>query len=285
MQLLKLWESLSGSRTNYVCAAYAAVVALSMLGILDESTAKVLENLLIAAGGVTLRAAIAALCAQLNPPSSSPTSPAADSSDERPTLLPFSTAGKLTLLACLCLPISGEITSAQERPTVRTSMQLSPETRAWFKNPDGSCVQCSIGMVGVHTNDINAASLLWDTDYGPAVRGGSWPSRVESYCDRRGIKAWSVTASSVDETIPWMVWACRTGRFAAIGAGSAHYQTLYGYEPDHKQPWLVCNNNSTQRIDRYGDPEFRRLHAASGPWVVILERASSDPPELRKWWK
>jgi hypothetical protein len=29
------------------------------------------------------------------------------------------------------------------------SMDLPPEYRAWFKNPDGSCVQCSIGMVGM----------------------------------------------------------------------------------------------------------------------------------------
>lgn len=174
------------------------------------------------------------------------------------------------------------VTASQ--PTGSTSMNLSPETRRWFRNPDGSCVQCSIGMCGVHCNDINAASLLWDTQYGSAERGGSWPSRVERYCDRRGIKAWSVTGSSVDETLPWMAWSCDTGRFAAIGAGSAHFQTLYGFDRE-KNEWLVCNNNSTDRIDRYDDQSFRRLHAASGPWVVILEKPSSPPPELRKWWR
>ena len=218
-----------------------------------------------------------------------------------PVTLRFPTRVGLLLLALLCLAQSGHgqegrpLTLALspqsrgegtgERVTVATQMRLSPETRSWFHNPDGSCVQCSIGMAGVHCNDINAASLLWDTSYGPAVRGGSWPSRVEAYCDQRGIKAWSVTAASVDETIPWMLWAAKTGRFAAIGAGQAHFQTLYGYEPQHERPWMVCNNNSTQRIDRYSEREFKQLHAASGPWVVILERASSDPPAPVKWWR
>ncbi|WP_010586303.1 hypothetical protein [Schlesneria paludicola] len=163
-------------------------------------------------------------------------------------------------------------------------MQLSPETRAWFKNPDGSCVQCSIGMTGIHCNDPNAASLLWDSPYGPAVRGGSWPSRVEQYCDQRGIKAWSVTGNSIDETIPWMVWAAKTGRFAAIGAGTAHFQTLYGRDPNTGE-WFVCNNNSTHKVDRYPDRQFRQLHAESGPWCVILQKPSSPPPEFRPWWK
>jgi hypothetical protein len=31
-------------------------------------------------------------------------------------------------------------------------MELPPEYRAWFKNPDGSCVPCSNGIVGMHIN-------------------------------------------------------------------------------------------------------------------------------------
>lgn len=236
----------------------------------------------------------------------------ADLSDG-PVTLRFPTRVGLLLIALLCLaqsghaaeprssvnvvawtPSSERVASGErtdegvhptaDRPAVMTSMRLSPETRAWYRNPDGSCVQCSIGMAGVHCNDPNAASLLWDSPYGAAERGGSWPSRVEAYCDRRAIKAWSVTGASVDETLPWCAWAARTGRFAAIGAGQAHFQTLYGYDPAAKQ-WLVCNNNSTGRIDRYDEQSFRRLHAASGPWVVVLERPSSDPPRPVAWWK
>lgn len=169
-------------------------------------------------------------------------------------------------------------------PKEQTSMRLSAETRSWFRNPDGSCVQCSIGMCGVHANDPNAASLLWDSEHGRAERGGSWPSRVEAYCDRRGIRAWSITGNTVDDTLPWCAWAAATGRFAAIGAGTAHFQTLYGYDPESRE-WMVCNNNTTNHIDRYDHDSFRRLHAASGPWVVVLEKASSDPPRPVKWWK
>lgn len=160
-------------------------------------------------------------------------------------------------------------------------MQLPETTRKWFRNPDGSCVQCSIGMAAVHTNQPQATTLLWDTVYGRAERGGSWPDRVAEYCNRRNIRAWNVTGS---RTYDWMRWAAKTGRFAAIGAGRAHFQTLYGYDEDTKT-WYVCNNNSTHKIDQYTDEQFRRLHAASGPWVVVLKEASPDVPKVHPWWE
>jgi hypothetical protein len=190
------------------------------------------------------------------------------------------------LIAFLIVGLAAGSSYAQELRTEppRQMMQLTPDTRAWFRNPDGSCVQCSIGMAGVHGNDLNAAMLLWDSEFGPAERGGSNPSRVESYCNRRGIRAWSVTGATIDDTIPWMEWSARTGRFAAIGAGERHFQTLYGFDPRTRE-WFVCNNNSTQRVDRYSDRDFRALHGASGPWCVILEKPSSVPPQIVPWWK
>ena len=183
----------------------------------------------------------------------------------------------------LPLLIASPTTIAADSPTSQ-QMDLGKLVRSYYRNPDGSCVQCSLGMAGCHCNDLNAACLLWDTQFGPAVRGGSWPSRVEQYCDQRGIKAFSVSGATVDETWPWMVWAVRTGRFAAFGCGTAHFQTLYGYDANEKK-WLVCNNNSTDRIDRYTEQQLRDLHRASGPWVVILEKPSSVSPTLVKWWK
>ena len=55
------------------------------------------------------------------------------------------------------------------------SVELPAEVRAWYRNPDGSCVQCSIGMCGADQNCRAAASLLWSSEFGPAVRGGSSP--------------------------------------------------------------------------------------------------------------
>ena len=162
-------------------------------------------------------------------------------------------------------------------------MHLSPGVRAWYRNPDGSCVQCSLGMAGVHCNNLNAASLLFDSEYGPAERGGSWPGRVAEYCDRRKIIAWNVTGRTVDDTMPGIKWAARTGRFAAVGLGTAHFQTLYGYDPN-TNTFFVCNNNSTNQVDRYSEADFRALHAQSGPWVVILEKPSSPPPRFEAWW-
>ena len=165
-------------------------------------------------------------------------------------------------------------------------MELPPEYRAWFKNPDGSCVQCSNGMVGMHINRPEWTFLLWDTPYGKAVHGGSWPGRVADYARIRGMKIFNVTGSSYADTRPWMLWAAQTNRFCAIGAGGSHFQTLYGYVPGDPKPWKVCNNNSTYKIDEYTEEGFRNLHMASGPWVVVPdEPAPAPPPKLVEWWR
>jgi hypothetical protein len=165
-------------------------------------------------------------------------------------------------------------------------MELPPEYRQWFRNPDGSCVQCSNGMVGMHINRPEWTFLLWDTPYGPAVHGGSWPGRVADYARQRGMHIFNVTGSDYSDTRPWMMWAAQTNRFCAIGAGGSHFQTLYGYVPGDARPWKVCNNNSPQKIDEYSEDEFRRLHLASGPWVVVPdEPAPAPPPRLVEWWR
>lgn len=171
------------------------------------------------------------------------------------------------------------ITVAVDAENTGAEMWLSTKVRNWYWNPDGSCVQCSIGMVGINANDPNAASLLWDTKYGKAIRGGSWPARVASYFQERGIRGWNVTGA--ENTFPWMEWAVRTRRFAAIGAGTAHFQTLYG---KRNGKWLICNNQTPGRIDEYDDVSFRRLHMQSGPWIVVLKNPSSESPQIVEWW-
>lgn len=162
-------------------------------------------------------------------------------------------------------------------------MDLPPEVRAYYRNPDGSCVQCSNGMVGWWHRDLNQASLLFDTPYGRAERGGSDPSRVADYCNRRGIRAYNITGAAL--TFPAMKLACKTNRFAAIGAGGRHFQTLYGYVEGDPKPWRVCNNNSTQKIDEYTEEGFRQLHLASGAWIVVHDGPSPpSPPIPTDWW-
>ena len=189
----------------------------------------------------------------------------------------------LLLLGMLWLAANASPASAQdiECPDPRLAADLPREIRTWFRNPDGSCVQCSIGMCGVDQNVPAAATLLWDTPYGSRERGGSGPSRVAAYCERREIRAFNITGTS---TWDWMKWAAATGRPAAIGAGSAHFQTLMGYDPS-SGTWYVCNNNSPSRIDQYDEASFRRLHLASGQWVVILDYPP-HPERARyaRWW-
>jgi len=194
-----------------------------------------------------------------------------------PVILAMLGGSALSVLALAAEPPDARDVVDVERQVV----DVPPEIRHWFHNTDGSCVQCSIGMCGVDQNVPEAATLLWDTEYGRAERGGSYPSRVAKYCRERGIRVYNVTGKT---TWDWMRWAMETGRGAAIGAGRAHFQTLVGYDAD-SGTWYVCNNNSPRKIDSYSEQDFRRLHLASGQWVVILDYPPHPArPVYRKWW-
>lgn len=188
----------------------------------------------------------------------------------------------IRLLTFLLLIVSAAVAQAEQwNPT----LDLPQEIREWYRNigyQGGSCVQMSIGMCGQDQNVDAAATLPFDSEYGPAILGGSGPQRVAEYCNLRGIKAWNITGS---QTFEWLKWASRNGRPAAIGAGTRHFQTLAGYRPD-LGTWYVCNNNSPQKIDEYSEQGFRQLHLASGQWVVILD-APPHPanPRYVEWWK
>jgi hypothetical protein len=146
-------------------------------------------------------------------------------------------------------------------------------------------------MCGAWQNVPAAAYLLWDTEFGARVRGGSYPSRVEKYCDARQISAYNVTGSS---TYDWMKWAGRNGRMCAIGCYSSHFQTLLWVNPDPTDPkpwkvknnWNVAGNNNIRAYNEFTEAEFRRHHEASGKWVVILK---TPPPPVKPkylaWWQ
>jgi len=165
-------------------------------------------------------------------------------------------------------------------------LDLPGDVCTWFVNQDGSCVQCSISMCGVWQNCPQASTLLFDSPYGTKVRGGSGPSRVETYSDRRAIPCYNVTGSN---TWDWMKWAALTGRMSAIGCFGSHFQTLLWFNPDpaDPKPWKVRNNwhGTTDKTAEYTEAQFRKHHLASGQWVVILKTPPPPPPpRYVKWW-
>ena len=114
---------------------------------------------------------------------------------------------RLAAMLLICAGSLGALHSAGAQDDL--AVDLPEEIRRWFRNPDGSCVQCSIGMCGVDQNVPAAATLLWDTEFGPRERGGSYPSRVAAYSQRRGIRIYNVTGQN---TWDGMKWAAATGR-------------------------------------------------------------------------
>ena len=163
------------------------------------------------------------------------------------------------------------------------TMDLPREVRNYYPNPDGSCVQLAGAKVGFHNRNENWAAVPFDSRYGSAVRGGSNPSRVASYCRQRGIPIYNVTGKESCRAM--MAWAAKTNRFAAIGFKWNHFCCLYGYMPGKAEPWAVVDNN-IRTVDWYSDAEFTRVHLQSGPWVVIPDGpAPASPPEPTAWWE
>ena len=184
---------------------------------------------------------------------------------------------------------------AVECPDPLLQVDLPKELRDEYDNPDGSCVQCSIGMTGNDQNVLKAERLLEDYDWNgdgkisaneKKVRGGSGPSRVASYARQRGLRIYNITGR---DTIDWMLWALRNGRGVAIGFETRHYQTLFGKSGDltkKEGTWYVCDNNSTHRVDAFDYETFKRKHHESGPWIVILDYPPHPKrPIYEEWWK
>lgn len=165
-------------------------------------------------------------------------------------------------------------------------MELPSDVRKNYTNyGTGSCVFMSIGITGRWAGNNNAASCPWDSEYGSENVGGATPSRVAKMARDRKLSIYNVTANDYKTMREWFIWSVNTGRYAAIGAGSAHFQTLYGYNKD-SGIWYVCNNNSPQKIDEYSEEGFRHLHEASGYWAVFLIGPPSPAiPQYLKWWE
>lgn len=151
-------------------------------------------------------------------------------------------------------------------------MNLPPDLRNKYYNTDGSCVQCSIGMVGLWNNNQSAASLLWNTEFGPAVRGGSSPSRVASYATARKIPIYNITGN----TEPWIEWALMTGRGCGGTWDYSHMVAFVGMTPD-RQHFAICNNQTPRKIEWYDRATFYRRHRVDGTWVVILKNQAPTP--------
>ena len=185
----------------------------------------------------------------------------------------------LIIVAVALLSVVMAASASAEDDLDVLAVDIPVEQRTRFRNSDGSCVQCSIGMVGVHMNLPAAEMLLWTSEYGPRVRGGSGPSRVRAYCNDRNIPAYNITGN----TLPWIEWALKTGRGCAIQWGGNHMVTAVGISTDGRR-FAVCDNNSPQRVDWYSREEFTRRHY---PWVVVLwgPAPANQPPAYYPWWK
>jgi hypothetical protein len=143
------------------------------------------------------------------------------------------------------------------------------------QNGQGSCVQASLSMVGLHQNVPAAECLLRsDPEYGPPELGGSYPSRVAAYAARRGMAIYNVEGS---DTLQWIDWALRNGRYAAITYGRAHMIIATGMTPDGSRYQIVDNNYPTEPRWVSRDVFVREHRGYAGGWTVILDTPAPLP--------
>lgn len=142
------------------------------------------------------------------------------------------------------------------------------------KDGSGSCVQASLSMCGAHHGIPAAESLLVDSPYGPAELGGSFPRRVEKYCQARNIAIYSIEGS---ETLEWIDWALARGCYVGITYGRGHMIAAVAAADDGSWFEIVDNNHpgEVRRVSRTVFVHEHRLHG--GGWCVILDTPGPAP--------
>jgi len=183
----------------------------------------------------------------------------------------------------LLLPLLMAVPAVAAPPVIDLSADVPSDIRVLYRNPDGSCVQCSLGMSGVAADSEAAKYLLWNTEHGRAVRGGSNVSRVRHYCQARGIKAWIVTGRS--ECRQWVDWAVETGRWSNIVWGGNHMLCCVGRRVSRTGAveYAIIDNNSPTRVQWVSERHFERM---LGGWLVVFQSppAPGNPPVV-PWWE
>jgi hypothetical protein len=167
---------------------------------------------------------------------------------------------------------------------------VPPQIREQFRNfpapgsGEGSCVWCAISMMGVDGNNPRAATMLENTQWGPANLGGAYPDMARQAFSQREIDAWHIEGN----TRPWLEWCWRNRRTAAVTLTPYHMQWMVGGDPARGTVYVV-DNNSPQRVDEWSVSEFFAQHEShGGGWTIILKGPRPAPwygPETRKWWK
>jgi len=149
------------------------------------------------------------------------------------------------------------------------------KNRADPTNGEGSCVQASMSMAGAHHGVAPAEYLLHGhPKYGPAVLGGSWPDRVERYCEERRIPVYNVEGS---QSVDWIDWALQRGCYAVITYGHAHMIVAVGISEDGRW-YYICDNNYPGEIRKVSRSTFVSEHRSfSGGWCVILKTCGPPP--------
>lgn len=147
--------------------------------------------------------------------------------------------------------------------------RVHPTTR------QGSCVQASISMCGLHHGVDGAECLLRnDPTHGPAELGGSFPSRTAAYMAKRQIPIFNVEGS---QTMPWIEWALRNGRYAAVTYGQAHMIIASGISADGSRVQIVDNNYPTEPRWVTRDVFLREHRGYAGGWTTILDTHAPSP--------
>lgn len=176
----------------------------------------------------------------------------------------------LALIACL-LVVSGATGMDAGEPGF--AMLPSPAELARFRNLDGSCAWCSVGLLGIHAG----------MDIGYIGRGGAIFLDVERAIQRRNLPMRVVRSRdgflAIEAALKRGQWAAMTWQVGDGGTpcrncgrrhGGLHMLNVVGVSSDG-QRWAILDNNRLDRLLIVTRDRAWNEYNAGGAWGVVME--------------
>ena len=149
----------------------------------------------------------------------------------------------------------------------------TPAELAKFRNLDGSCAWCSVGLLGIHVG----------LDVGYIGRGGAIFIDVERAIQRRGLPMRVVRSRdgflAIEAALKRGEWAALTWQIGDGGSpckncgrrhGGLHMLNAVGISSDG-QRWAILDNNRLDRLLIVTRDRAWNEYNAGGAWGVVME--------------
>ena len=173
------------------------------------------------------------------------------------------------VVACVIACLGAALAAADQG----FAIMPSPAALAKFRNLDGSCAWCSVGLLGIHAG----------LNVGYIGRGGATFLDVERAIQRRGLPMRVVRSRegflAIEAALKRGEWVALTWQIGNGGApcrncgqrhGGLHMLNAVGISADGQQ-WAILDNNHLDRLLIVSRDRAWGEYNAGGAWGVVME--------------